>query len=57
MGPPKLRTSALPKKKIKEGCRGGGLGKKCLPVVCRDLCLTLALQKEKKIKTIHRQTE
>lgn len=27
MGPPKLRTSALPKKEIKGGCRGGGLGR------------------------------
>lgn len=45
MGPPKLRTSALPKKEIKGGCRDGGLVKECLPTVS-EACLTLALQKE-----------
>lgn len=58
MGPPKLRTSALPKKEIKGSCRDGGLGKECLPTVCRGMFdPSTAKRKSKKVQTINRQTQ
>lgn len=51
MEPPKVRTSALPKKEIKGGCRDGGLGKECLPIVCRGMFdPSTAKRKRKKLK-------